>query len=161
MITGPQFAALDTSVLRRLKPNSDPIRVAIDRAALSYPFGLPVSSFAEAAFGVHRLGVGARGYADLLRRLRWLQRHADRRTLIWLDLNPAAADVLGFLRATIPPPRGHDPVAWVQDLSTAAITWAAGYDIVTDNVRDFSLVAPHLPARSHPFNVVHPSGVGL
>lgn len=103
----------------------------------------------------------ARGRAELMKRLAWLRRQGDSGALKWLPLTPAGAEMAGELRANLPVPKGHDPVGWTQDLTTAAIVWAAGFDIVTYNARDFETIAQNLPARTRPVRVLHPADLGL
>lgn len=88
--------------------------------------------------------------------LRWLEQEVVTGGLCHVvDFDARAAFVAGRLRARAPQPppakgdrrtKAQRRVAWQLDLQIAATCWAGGYDVATENRRDFEAISKALAA---------------
>jgi predicted nucleic acid-binding protein len=144
--------AWDTTIASRLTPGSQLLELVLLRARHADPIGLPAPVLSELAFGWERRTTVDPRFAT---QLAWLRREIlERGILTVLPLTGEGAVVAGRLRAyadELPPARRGDRrsrrqrwAAWLSDIQVAAVSWSAGYDLITANVRDFERLREHL-----------------
>jgi predicted nucleic acid-binding protein len=160
-------AAWDTTLVSRLYPGG-----ALERHLLECAYeGLPVAVTTPTVMEVVRgLQATATENPGMTPGLRWFIRLVTSDLVEILPLDRPAAIVAGRLRALHPiPPTGarrkgvkpEQRAGWVLDIQIAACAWTHGYDIVTENLRDFEalreIVATLYPDAS-PLVVTAPAG---
>jgi predicted nucleic acid-binding protein len=141
--------AWDTTAVGRLARPGPARDLALERMAEADPIGIPSPCLLELAFGYRRaLERGNRRFEPALR---WIgvSLRSDPVGEI-LPLDDVAAVVAGEIRALCPFPPGrrsrHRSTAearasWLLDIEIAAAAWVAGFDLATDNRRDFEAIA--------------------
>lgn len=143
------LAAWDTTLLSRLVPGSPAHRHCQDAVARGDPVALAAGALLEVGYGYERERERRPEFGALLR---WLEEEVALRQLCSVvPLDGRAALLAGRLRALAPsPPRARRGdtrtktrrrAAWHLDLQIAATCWAGGYDVATENRRDFERIA--------------------
>lgn len=141
--------AWDTTAVARLAVPGPARDLAVGRAALADPVGIPAPCLLELAFGYRR--ALAQGNARFASALDWIRRGLEADPLgPVLPLDRVAAALAGEIRVLcpFPPPRrrrgrskAEARASWLIDIEIAAAAWAGGFDIATDNRADFETIA--------------------
>jgi predicted nucleic acid-binding protein len=137
--------AWDTSLLLQIR--RDTTLTYLEDQAVTDPVAAPANVIAETVYAWLHGNLDDPRY----RRLPGLlARHLDAGTIDVLPMNREAAEVSGAIRAHQPQPpnrrrRGVSKTDWhrnwLTDIHIAATAWAAGYEIQTADVDDFSAIA--------------------
>lgn len=143
----------DTSLFSRVSPGTEAYDYFLEQAARGEPVAVAAGAVLERAYGYESRTADRPEFA---RALRWLEEEVVvGRLCEVIPLDGRAALVAGRLRARAALPaaakgdrrtRAQRRAAWQLDLQIAATCWAAGYDVATDNRRDFELIAAELAA---------------
>jgi len=163
-------AAWDTTLVSQLKPDEESAAFAFaeEHYLAGEPVALAAIALNEVAFGYERARERRVEFGVLLT---WLAAYVSSGVVEVLPVDERAAVVAGQLRARAPgAPRaargdkrnkGQRRVAWFFDIQIAASAWVAGYEIATENTRDFERIgdllaelapaAPRLEVVPSPF----------
>lgn len=146
-------ACWDTSLFSRVSPGTDAYDYFVEQAARGEPVAIAAGAVLERAYGYEALAASRDDFAAALR---WLENEVVVGGLCQIvPLDGRAALVAGRLRARAILPaaakgekrnKAQRRAAWQLDLQIAATCWAAGYDVATENRRDFELIAAKLAA---------------
>jgi predicted nucleic acid-binding protein len=142
-------AAWETTLVSHLRPGSEAHEHCVDRAAQGDEVAVAAGALLETAYGYELERERRPEFADFLR---WLEHEvAGERLCAVIRMDGRAALVAGRLRARAPHPparakgdrrtKARRRAAWHLDLQIAATCWAAGFDVATENRRDFERIA--------------------
>jgi predicted nucleic acid-binding protein len=144
-------ALWDTTLASRLHPDGEALDYVIDQVAEGTPVRLAAPAVLEIAYGYQRMATRDARYVGLLS---WFTRLLASDTFSVVALDGRAALVAGRLRGVVPhaPPRRDRrsrtmrQASWLLDIEIAAIAFAAGLDVATENRRDFEALGDALAA---------------
>lgn len=146
-------ACWDTSLFSRVSPGTEAYTYVVAQAARGEPVAVAAGAVLERAYGYESAAAQRPGFAHALR---WLEEDVLEGGLCHvIPLDGRAALVAGRLRARAKPPpavrgdrrsKARHRAAWQLDLQIAATCWAAGYDVATENRRDFEAISTELAA---------------
>jgi predicted nucleic acid-binding protein len=159
--------AWDTTLVSRLHPGGASERRLLEHVAAGDPVAVTAPTAMEVATGIQAAGASDPRFRLMLS---WFTRLLYSDLVEVLPLDRAAAIVAGRLRALHPTPptgprrKGTKPerrAGWALDIQIAACAWTHGYEIATENARDFEalrdLIAELYPEAS-PLVISTPSG---
>jgi predicted nucleic acid-binding protein len=144
------FALWDTTLASRLHPQGEVLDYVIDQAAAGTPVSVAAPAVLEIAYGYQRKAFRDARFGELLA---WFTRFLASDALSVVPLDGRAALIAGRVRAALPhpPPSKADrrsktmrQASWRLDVEIAATAFAAGFDVATENRRDFEALAQTL-----------------
>jgi predicted nucleic acid-binding protein len=141
--------AWETTLVSHLRPGSEAHEHCVEQATVGDEVVVAAGALLETAYGYELERVRRPEFADFLR---WLEHEvAAKRLFVVVPMDGHAALVAGRLRARAPHPpspekgdrrtKARRRAAWHLDLQIAATCWTAGFDVATENRRDFEQIA--------------------
>ena len=146
------IALWDTTLASRLHPHADTLDHVLEQAAAGTPIRVAAPAVLEIAYGYQRSANRDARYGGLLA---WFSRLLASDAFMVVALDGRAALVAGRLRGALahPPSTRRDrrsktmrQASWLLDIQIAAIAFAAGLDVATENRADFEALADMLAA---------------
>lgn len=142
-------ALWDTTLASRLHPQGEVLAHVMDRFIDGDSVRIAAPAVLEIAYGYQRMVPGDRRYSELLA---WFTRLVAGDAFLVVALDGPAAVVAGRLRGVLPHPPGRRDqrsktmrqASWLLDVEIAAIAFAAGLEVATENRRDFEALATAL-----------------
>ena len=142
-------ALWDTTLVSRMRPRGDAVEYMAARAAEGRAVRVASPSVLEIAYGYERGAEVDPRYRTLLA---WFTEVLAADLFSVVEFDGRAALVAGRLRAALPhAPARRDrrsktmrQASWLLDVQIAATAFAAGYDVATENRRDFEALSAAL-----------------
>jgi len=137
-------AVWDTTLVSRIHPKSEVLDYVVDEAATGDLVRVAAPAVLEVVYGYQLKAAADSRFRELLN---WFTRFVASAALSVVPLDGRAATVAGQMRGESPhspPKQGRDrrsktmrQASWLMDIEIAAIAFAAGLDVATDNRADF------------------------